>query len=1502
MAIIRFYDRNLKPVGQPILESQVREARRRPNAADYASFSIPNDLEEQDQLGIATFVTIHEGYNPLVSGYTESRDLSGDDYSFVVQGHAHRLKQYKTPHQWQLWNGMDLADVAREHLKAFKSKRWNTKDDWQSAVRHNVDIEMEPGSVLLEMEPHPDDPDNTRPKAFGYVEFRLDLGDKALGAGRIARWSETVGSHVRISVQSRAAETQSALNSTPWGPEMTAVHVDTIQDNETKGVPVSGAGRWVDIRVNLRTEDQDSPRTGADGEIIGYGFTPILEGLELIWREPTFLEEGNIPQSTGVVVQGFEFNRVDFLQSLAELCNDNGWEFIVRHDEEQEKIVLDLGQNTNDGWKPVLGVDRTISSPEPLVIEHGRNIEIKVLRDNTAKIANILDCWGAGEGARQLHVQLRHEQSILENGEFPDDFHAPDVETMAELLALGQAELEKRAYPEVVFTVEMPFDHLEDFGKVRLGDTITVVHPKSRQQFSARIMEEGFQLTDRARTVRWGLNDIIRNPMEQMLGRRPSSRTLGELPKVPTQVIAQPGPGYNVVRWTSDADSWAIRYRTTGDGWHYEDVKVKEYVHTQVEPNTEWEYQVAAIKGKQISDWSASVYTTAEWMEDDPTPPDPASNLNAQQITDVESDGVVRISVQLTWDKSTSENAHQQFVQRTSGGATITLATLNKEAQMYVDTQRLRPGQSYTWQVVTVSKAGVYSSVNPTATLTIEGKTTAPGAPSNLRSTIDNDGNVVLYWQGVSVPDLKDYIIEIADNAQFSVGNENYFSMSNVFHLTGLAVDKKVYARVFARDRSGNVSPPSNVIEVSIPQLLSDTISESYLAKQRFELLLNRHFYGEEDGDFDGTHIRPTTVRTQALAVGSDARNFQLLGVRFEPNKDKVRGKLHNTAGFLMLVTDPEETINSSWAITEKTQDAALNKLFLVYAECRKTTPYTGQIVLSETKLDPETSSHYRFLIGVYDTTTNPAEIATNYGHTYITGNQITTGQILAQLVEIVSAGGRVKFTGDGLWGYNADGDPLVGFDTTTGEIVAGGGAVSMGEKGVRVYGYPTVSKEVVVGDAANLDSQNPDTSYPVDNPSSVITVKHRMVSVVPTVYEYKNAFVKFELPINIGSVEKATLTIDATPVLGTRINSPWAIGRVDNDWSPTTITYNNRPGVDETIDTTASALRDGVDITPWVNAWLESSHPNYGVAIGVGGATMSRAVEYTFPKDGIVCLVKYTDTSGTFVEERLRLGNVGGLPWGNTMLPPGTLGLHGSRAGVFLQGYSTLVDAGYAEDEDVIAVEGVSLVNPKIIVAPKEIVAYTPSKNSLTHLFTDAYMQSDGKFKIKAKTVVRGNPEEWPTKSRDRGKWTYTQPVGSIDGKKGVFTDFIVCRPEWSIHPLGAGVYTAKLKMYLTNEFNANGDPINWKLYREWSRNSSGSGVLNWDTAVPFGQWALRVEGDSTNPILTIATYVRTGIAAAGYHIDNQYINIQGEVITGDDPASVPSGMSVLYFIFDQG
>lgn len=278
------------------------------------------------------------------------------------------------------------------------------------------------------------------------------------------------------------------------------------------------------------------------------------------------------------------------------------------------------------------------------------------------------------------------------------------------------------------------------------------------------------------------------------------------------------------------------------------------------------------------------------------------------------------------------------------------------------------------------------------------------------------------------------------------------------------------------------------------------------------------------------------------------------------------------------------------------------------------------------------------------------------------------------------------------------------------------------------------------------------------------------------------------------------------------------------------------------------------------------------------------------------------TGASGTFADGRVAIGDIGGKPWGDGALPAGTAGIWGDQAGLYLRGYARLLTAGSAFDEEVIDLSGFPNVNqPEILVAPKELVTINPPEGATSNLYVDAIKLPDDNFRVKAKAIVKGELISWGGRSETYASWSFVRPTASVGGKKGVFTDFFICRPAWRVSSGGLGLYTARLWMDITDQFNANGDPINWQTIRTFSQSSTGSGTLNWDTALPhYGQWALRVRGEGGGAVLI--KYAFTALQESGYRTGDNYYDVDGELIEAADPANQPSGMSVIYFVFDRG
>src|SRR5690606_7504382 len=113
------------------------------------------------------------------------------------------------------------------------------------------------------------------------------------------------------------------------------------------------------------------------------------------------------------------------------------------------------------------------------------------------------------------------------------------------------------------------------------------------------------------------------------------------------------------------------------------------------------------------------------------------------------------------------------------------------------------------------------------------------------------------------------------------------------------------------------------------------------------------------------------------------------------------------------------------------------------------------------------------------------------------------------------------------------------------------------------------------------------------------------------------------------------------------------------------------------------------------------------------------------------------TDNTGAV---RVKTGDISGMPWGSSVLAPGTYGQWGDAAGVYLRGYTRLLQVASGFDEDIVDLSGIpNLADPQVIVVPKEMLSFSPNQAVVTHLFVDAVRISTTQWRLKAKTIIKG-------------------------------------------------------------------------------------------------------------------------------------------------------------------
>lgn len=160
-----------------------------------------------------------------------------------------------------------------------------------------------------------------------------------------------------------------------------------------------------------------------------------------------------------------------------------------------------------------------------------------------------------------------------------------------------------------------------------------------------------------------------------------------------------------------------------------------------------------------------------------------------------------------------------------------------------------------------------------------------------------------------------------------------------------------------------------------------------------------RNMVYDTDGFFDTDNIRPNSIDTNMLTVGSKSQQFVLTGVIFKANYNGNPNRFLATAGILSHLTIDPNRIRA-WQMSASDFTMPSTGGYYLFAKCSKSGE-TGTWYLTQEQLKFEPTSdpnNYYFLVGVVSTLypdDNFRDFQTTYGFTRINGNTITTGRII---------------------------------------------------------------------------------------------------------------------------------------------------------------------------------------------------------------------------------------------------------------------------------------------------------------------------------------------------------------------------------------------------------------------------------------------------------------------------------------------------------------------------
>ncbi|MFC2110496.1 phage tail protein [Bacteroidota bacterium] len=201
----------------------------------------------------------------------------------------------------------------------------------------------------------------------------------------------------------------------------------------------------------------------------------------------------------------------------------------------------------------------------------------------------------------------------------------------------------------------------------------------------------------------------------------------------------------------------------------------------------------------------------------------------------------------------------------------------------------------------------------------------------------------------------------------------------------------------------------SDIIPYTVQErLIKKTIENKVITKQvdrtaiertRQAVNRTRELQGlvyDPDGYFDVENIKPLSIETAMLSVGSKSQNFGLNGVSIEMNVTGDPSKLNLSAGQLVHYEVEIDGLGYVWEMNSgvfSTLIAANH--YYVYAKCSKTA-LTGDWYVSTTpKKTEEIAGYYLFNLGVlYNVAAGRRDFDFTKGMTFINGGTITSGKI----------------------------------------------------------------------------------------------------------------------------------------------------------------------------------------------------------------------------------------------------------------------------------------------------------------------------------------------------------------------------------------------------------------------------------------------------------------------------------------------------------------------------
>lgn len=402
---------------------------------------------------IASFIKITKGSSTVITGKIVGRQIK-DGVIINALTEECILESNLTPAQYgSVWEGWDLADLARDLKLGWQVLRIKSQSQWQARLvaSSNIDLTSEPGVVMLAKR------SSGRYYSSGYITLKFDKSE----IFDFDRWDR-----VRWSADSDGPDgiVQTSIQISTDGSGWSEAFDGGLPEEVGYSVPGKSDSIWV--RINLSTQDTESE--DPNGKITGV--TPRAFACEMIARTESILLADEIPEVTGEIVKGLSANHTGALKVMVEACEKAGYEFCVING------TINLAKK--------LGVDRT----KDFVFRASTNMEVLNLGDDDSDLVNVLTAYGPGSGINRLQTTLRDFASISDYGEYPGSVEF-EADSLEKLLEKADEYLKEHNQPKMRFEIATIFPYGEE-PEYGLGDTVKVADPKSGVISTTRIVHE----------------------------------------------------------------------------------------------------------------------------------------------------------------------------------------------------------------------------------------------------------------------------------------------------------------------------------------------------------------------------------------------------------------------------------------------------------------------------------------------------------------------------------------------------------------------------------------------------------------------------------------------------------------------------------------------------------------------------------------------------------------------------------------------------------------------------------------------------------------------------------------------------------------------------------------------------------------------------------------------------------------------------------------------------